>query len=121
MAGEQSETQRPLRILLAKAGLDGRDRGVHVIAAALRDQRNAKVVGMRSAGAALASTMRQLRDGYMLQFPLMDYVTIKGLRIEGTGVEPDVVAPNLRFGEKDIGVAEAIRIFKESRDGSIAA
>ncbi len=37
MAGEQSETQRPLRILLAKAGLDGHDRGVHVIAAALRD------------------------------------------------------------------------------------
>ena len=92
-----------------------------MIAAALRDQRNAKVVGMRSAGAALASTMRQLRDGYMLQFPLMDYVTIKGLRIEGIGIEPDVVAPNLRFGEKDIGVAEAIRIFKESRDGSIAA
>ena len=92
-----------------------------MIAAALRDQRDAKVVGMKSAGAALASTMRQLRDGYLLQFPLMDYVTIKGLRIEGNGVEPDVIAPRLRFGEKDIGVAEAIRVFKESRDGLAAA
>ncbi len=31
------ETQRPLRIVVAKAGLDGHDRGAKVIARALRD------------------------------------------------------------------------------------
>lgn len=36
-AHEARISSRPLRILLAKAGLDGHDRGIHVIAAALRD------------------------------------------------------------------------------------
>ena len=34
---EAGSTAAPLRVLLAKSGLDGHDRGVHVIAAALRD------------------------------------------------------------------------------------
>ncbi|MDH5751682.1 MAG: cobalamin B12-binding domain-containing protein [Deltaproteobacteria bacterium] len=34
---DRPTTQRPWRILLAKPGLDGHDRGIHVIAAALRD------------------------------------------------------------------------------------
>lgn len=32
-----SEGQRPIRVLVAKAGLDGHDRGAKVVAAALRD------------------------------------------------------------------------------------
>jgi methylmalonyl-CoA mutase C-terminal domain/subunit len=35
--GEPPPAARKLRVLLAKPGLDGHDRGVHVIAAALRD------------------------------------------------------------------------------------
>src|SRR5512140_1728557 len=33
----QSSTSRPIRVLVAKVGLDGHDRGAKVIAAALRD------------------------------------------------------------------------------------
>lgn len=32
-----SQTDRPIRVLVAKAGLDGHDRGAKVVAAALRD------------------------------------------------------------------------------------
>ncbi|MFC6871965.1 MULTISPECIES: cobalamin B12-binding domain-containing protein [Halobellus] len=34
---EQGRTQRPIRCLIAKVGLDGHDRGAHVIARAFRD------------------------------------------------------------------------------------
>src|SRR5215216_680262 len=34
----QAEIKRPIRILVAKVGLDGHDRGAKVIAAALRDE-----------------------------------------------------------------------------------
>src|SRR6266568_6189218 len=34
---DMSESQRPLRILVAKPGLDGHDRGAKIIARALRD------------------------------------------------------------------------------------
>ena len=37
MADSQSPTARPIRVLVAKAGLDGHDRGAKVVAAALRD------------------------------------------------------------------------------------
>ncbi len=37
MSVEQEQTERTIRCLVAKVGLDGHDRGAHVIARALRD------------------------------------------------------------------------------------
>jgi methylmalonyl-CoA mutase, C-terminal domain len=37
MAERQSSEDRPIRVLVAKAGLDGHDRGAKVVAASLRD------------------------------------------------------------------------------------
>jgi len=37
MNGSQTERQRPIRVLVAKVGLDGHDRGAKVIATSLRD------------------------------------------------------------------------------------
>ncbi len=37
MAGSRSSLPRPIRVLVAKPGLDGHDRGAKVVAAALRD------------------------------------------------------------------------------------
>jgi len=92
-----------------------------MIAAALHEYRKAEVIGLPSAGAVLASQMHPIEHGFLIQIPLMDYVTIKGHRIEGTGLTPDVIAPPNRYGEKDIGVAEAIRVFREHKDGKKAA
>src|SRR5690349_21910252 len=83
-----------------------------MMAAALKEQLGAKIVGAKSAGAVLASTMLPLSNGFLLQFPLMDYVTIKGQRLEGTGLVPDVVTPAPKFGEEDKGIAEALKFFK---------
>ncbi len=92
-----------------------------MIAAALKEQRSAKIIGTQSAGAVLASTMRVLDYGFLLQFPLMDYVTIKGRRLEGNGLVPDVIAPAAKFGAADIGVQEALKAFKEKKVGQQAA
>jgi len=84
-----------------------------MMAAALRENVGAKVVGAKSAGAVLASTMAPLPGGYMLQYPFEDYVTIKGLRLEGNGVKPDYEAgtPKSRF-EEDPGVKIALKLAK---------
>ena len=94
-----------------------------MIVAALKDYRGATMIGTKSAGAVLASAMRPLEHGFLLQFPMMDYVTIKGRRLEGNGLLPDVTAPTPRFGAPDIGVQEALRVFKEKSqsDGLRAA
>lgn len=80
------------------------------MASAMREYRGAKVIGTKSAGAVLASYMWPVAEGFTLQFPVTDYVTIKGYRIEGNGVKPDVeVDAPVRFGEPDKVVLAAVK------------
>lgn len=79
-----------------------------ITAAALKENLNAPVIGAKSAGAVLVSVMNPLPHGYMLQYPLTDFVTPQGVRLEGNGVEPVVDAPGIiRWGEKDLAVERA--------------
>jgi carboxyl-terminal processing protease len=73
------------------------------------------VIGSKTAGAVLASLIVRLNDpvGYWIQYPLTDYVTIKGRRLEGNGVEVNIPAGVARFGEPDPGVVAAIRKLDE--------
>lgn len=59
-----------------------------IFAAVLRDQGRAVLVGRRTAGAVLASSFHALPDGGQLQLSREDYLTPRGQRIEGVGVEP---------------------------------
>ncbi len=70
----------------------GTGSGAEIAAAAMRETLGTPVVGTKSAGAVLVALMQGLPDGYTLLFPITDYVTAKGLRLEGNGVTPDVVA-----------------------------
>ena len=81
-----------------------------IFAAVLQDHGRATVVGRRTAGAVLASWFYRLPDGGELQLSREDYIAPKGRRIEGVGVEPDVVVPrtlsDLRAGrDRDLEVA----------------
>lgn len=81
-----------------------------IFAAVLQDHGRATVVGRRTAGAVLASWFYRLPDGGELQLSREDYIAPKGRRIEGVGVEPDVVVPRslseLRAGrDRDVEVA----------------
>lgn len=86
-----------------------------IFSAVLQDHGRATVVGRRTAGAVLASWFHRLPDGGELQLSLEDYVTPRGRRLEGHGVEPDVVVSralaDIRAG-RDADLDEALRILR---------
>lgn len=80
-----------------------------ITAAALQEMRGAGVIGSKSAGAVLVSIMRPIANGYLLQYPITDYVTPNGLRLEGRGVIPVVEAAQVvKFGEKDDAIEKSM-------------
>lgn len=90
----------------------GTGSAAEITAAALKEFREASVVGTRSAGGVLVSTMAPLSNGWFLQFPFMDYVTARGLRLEGNGIVPDVEAPTPRFNEADVAIDRALALLQ---------
>ncbi len=95
-----------------------------IAAAALRDDVDAPVVGTKSAGAVLVSIMNQMPDGFMLQFPITDFVTVNGIRLEGTGVTPVVETPAVvKYNQKDEAIEKAALLLeradlRDARNGS---
>jgi len=84
-----------------------------IFAAVLQAHGRATLVGRRTAGAVLASWFYRLPDGGELQLSREDYITPKGRRIEGNGVEPDIKVPrtleDLRTGrDRDLEAALAV-------------
>ena len=63
---------------LFTAGLQGRGRAV--------------VVGERSGGQSLPAIWTKLSTGAVMLFPVADFITPKGVSLEGTGLEPDHIA-----------------------------
>ena len=61
-----------------------------IIASALREIKGAKIIGSPSAGAVLMSTFEELPHSFRLQFPISDYVSLKGDRLEANPLKPDV-------------------------------
>jgi carboxyl-terminal processing protease len=64
--------------------------GAEISAACLRHHGRARLFGMPTAGAVLASQTYDLPDDGRLTVPYADYRTPAGGRIEGVGVDPDV-------------------------------
>jgi carboxyl-terminal processing protease len=62
-----------------------------IFSAVLQDHGRATLIGRKTAGAVLASWFYRLPDGGELQLSREDYIAPKGRRIEGNGIEPDVV------------------------------
>jgi carboxyl-terminal processing protease len=83
-----------------------------ICAAALRECAGAPIIGSKSAGAVLASTYARLALDWELQYPVTDYVTIKGVRLEGNPLQPDQeVSSNPDSGE-DAVLMKAIETLK---------
>lgn len=81
-----------------------------ITAASLREQRGAVLIGTRTAGAVLASVFAPLSGGFRMQYPVSDYVTAKGIRLEGNPVQPDVEIRG-RNAETDLHVQAALEAF----------
>lgn len=84
-----------------------------ICAAALKELRDAEVVGTRTAGAVLSSVFRPIAEGFSLQHPVSDYVTIKGQRLEANPVLPTQEVTAVRRGDGPDPVLEkAIELLK---------
>ncbi|MBX3095963.1 MAG: PDZ domain-containing protein [Fimbriimonadaceae bacterium] len=69
-----------------------------IFAASMRENANAVIVGQPTAGAVLASIRARLPYGFSMQFPISDFITANGVRLEKAPVQPDVLVPS---GEND--------------------
>jgi carboxyl-terminal processing protease len=69
---------------------EGSRSGKEVLAHAFKVNRVGTLVGRRTAGAVLAGSARPLADGSLLYVAVAD-VLVDGNRLEGVGVEPDVL------------------------------
>lgn len=97
-------TSRPIRVLVAKVGLDGHDRGAKVIAAALRDAGMEVIyTGLRQTPEMVVSAALQedvdaigisiLSGAHMTVFPkIMELMRMKGMNdvlLTGGGIIPE--------------------------------
>jgi len=86
-----------------------------IFAHVLQHHGRALVVGRTTAGAVIAARHYRLPDGGQLQLAIQDYIGLDGRRLEGAGVEPDVVVPvrldDLRRG-RDADLAAALDALK---------
>jgi carboxyl-terminal processing protease len=89
-----------------------------IFAAVLKDHGRARIVGRATAGAVLASWFYSLPDGGELQLSREDYIAPNGRRIEGSGIEPDVVVTrtlaDVRAG-RDRDLEVALQLLNEAR------
>jgi carboxyl-terminal processing protease len=80
-----------------------------ICACCLQENANALLVGTNSAGAVLASVFRRLPHGYEIQYPIEDYVSARGVRLEKHPLAPDVEeAQRAEDGKPDPAVIKAI-------------
>jgi carboxyl-terminal processing protease len=61
-----------------------------ITAQALKEYVNAPIIGTKSAGAVLVSVMVPVARGFQVQYPINDYVSAKGVRLEHNGVPVDL-------------------------------
>jgi len=114
-----ADAQAPVRVMLAKIGLDGHDRGVKVVARALRDagmdviytglHRTAEEVALAAVQEDVDVLGISLLSGaHMTIFPkvlrVLDEQDAKGIILMGGGVIPDDDAAQL----KEMGVSEIL-------------
>lgn len=67
-----------------------------ICTAALQENAGAKVIGTQSAGAVLSSVFTKIAEGFSIQIPVSDYITIKGTRLEAHPIKPDVEVTEVR-------------------------
>jgi carboxyl-terminal processing protease len=84
-----------------------------ISAEALKDNLHCVVVGNKSAGKVLVSLLAALPHEFQLQYPVTDFISPSGIRLEGTGVVPDIAEkdpPVERPGKPDAPLDAAVAL-----------
>lgn len=88
-----------------------------IVAAALHENVKAPLVGTKSAGAVLVSVFGRLPEGFQLQYPVSDYITALGVRLEGHPLQPDLEVPATRGSVSDSTVQRAAALLEGKQAG----
>lgn len=97
--------------------INGRSGSASEIAAcALRENAKSPLIGTKTAGAVLASVYGRLAHGFEVQYPVQDYVSAQGVRIEKNPIAPDTEANSgTRTGEgPDEVLVKAVEALKKA-------
>jgi len=90
--------------------------GAEILAAALRDNRNVKLIGEKSFGKGSVQEPERLSDGSLLKITIAKWLTPKGVSIDEVGLEPDepvkITEEDYEAG-RDPQLDKAIEIIKE--------
>jgi carboxyl-terminal processing protease len=81
-----------------------------IVAAALRDNRRAVIVGERTFGKALVQSIEPLEDGAALELTIARYTTPAGTNISGVGVKPEIRAVDNPRTPQDEALVAALRV-----------
>ena len=85
------DSKTPLVVLIDR----GTASAAEIVAAALQDRNRAVIVGERTFGKAAVQDLTELSNGAAIELTIGYYLTPNGKRLEGKGLDPDiVVSPN---------------------------
>ncbi|MCY3558743.1 MAG: S41 family peptidase [Chloroflexi bacterium] len=103
---------------------EGSASGAEVMAAALRDQGRAVLIGTKTTGKGTVNIPRQLSDGSVLYVSIARYLTPDSEPVEGVGIAPDIeiALPDTGFeAGQDIQLFVAIEYLRGEYDPSAGA
>jgi C-terminal processing protease CtpA/Prc len=83
-------------------------------ASVIKETRAGTLIGRRTAGAMLGADYISLADDWMLVLPIMNFRTAGGVRVEGIGVEPDIIVKPKRGDDPEL--ARALELLKGAKD-----
>jgi carboxyl-terminal processing protease len=99
-------THKPLVVLVDRYSASSSE----IVAAALRDNHRAVLVGERTFGKALVQSIEPLQDGAALELTIARYTTPAGTNISGVGVKPQIRAVDNPRTPEDEALAAALRV-----------
>ena len=84
-----------------------------ILAAALRDNQRAELVGVKTFGKGLVQTVFPLRDGGALKLTTQKYYTPNGTDINEVGITPDYEVQNDPNNNQDAQLDKAVEVLKK--------
>ena len=88
-----------------------------VFTGALKDYNKAKVYGSKTFGKGVVQTTREFKDGSLLKYTEMKWLTPDGHYIHGKGIKPDVPIDTPKY--QSLNVIPNTKTFKVGNDDKI--